>query len=70
MIMSDSQVYDDNTWHWKFLPGRIEDYKRQKAEFGLWYFIFVCLYLQTKKYLLEIKLICIYAYNQIKQKNK
>ena len=35
MIMSDKQVYDDDTWHWKFLPGRIEGYRMQKAEFGL-----------------------------------
>ena len=35
MMISDKQVYDDNTWHWKFLKGRIEEYKMQKAEFCL-----------------------------------
>lgn len=35
LIMTDSQVYDDDIWHWRFLPGRIEDFKKQKAEFSL-----------------------------------
>ena len=35
MMMNDKQLYDDNTWHWKFIKGHIEDYTSQKAEFGL-----------------------------------